>query len=703
MVGELGERLPDALRPLAALAFDYRWSWTPGAAAVFRTLDEGLWERSGGNPRATIELASPRRLRRLADDPEYVRRVDTLAAELAADHGQRVVSSAVGPDRPIAYFCSEFGLHHSLPLYGGGLGVLAGDVLKGASDMGLPMVGVGMLYREGYFRQRLDVGGWQHEWWTAVPVERLPVALVTGADDQPLTVSVRTRGREVRIQTWLVQVGRVRLYLLDTDRPDNHPIDRWITARLYIGDRHTRLVQYAVLGVGGIRALGALGIRPSVVHLNEGHAALASFERLRTLIGAGASPAAALEATRRETVFTTHTPVAAGNESYSFDEVEPVLGDLREGLDEHRPFFYALCRLDPANQDEGVAITPLALRTSRAAIGVSRRHGEVAREMWRALWPERPVEQVPIGHVTNGVHTATWMAEPMQALLDRHLGPHWRRELSDPALTDRIMAIPDDDLWAVRRELRERLVAHARARSIRVRLARGEQPEYVEAAARVFDPDVLTIGFARRVATYKRLHLFTRQLDRGLRLLANDARPIQVVLAGKAHPQDDDAKRALQAVMEMRRAPHVGSRIAFLDDYDIGMARVLVAGADLWVNVPRPPLEASGTSGMKAALNGALNLSVLDGWWIEGHDGETGWAIDTPNAPPDAQDDHDATALYDLLEHQVIPLFYERDATGIPTGWLRRVRASLGRLTPRFSAERMLREYLAVLYEPGAS
>jgi starch phosphorylase len=507
------------------------------------------------------------------------------------------------------------------------------------------------------------------------------------------------RGRTVHIQIWRVDVGRVPLYLLDTDRPDNHPIDRWITARLYIGDRHTRLAQYGVLGVGGTRALAALGIRPSLVHLNEGHAALGSFERLRSRIVSGEAPAVALEAVRRETVFTTHTPVAAGNEWYSFVEVEPVLGELREGLEEHRPFFYGLARFDPANPHEAVAITPLALRTSRRAIGVSRRHGEVARAMWRALWPEQPVAEVPIGHVTNGVHTTTWMAEPMQALLDRHLAPDWRRRLAEPAVFERIAAIPDVELWAVRRALREALVDYARERSVRVRLARGEAPDYVEAAARVFDPEVLTIVFARRVATYKRLHLLTRRLDRGLGLLADGTRPIQVLIAGKAHPQDDDAKRTLQAVMEMRRAPHVGSRIAFLDDYDLEMAHHLVSGADVWVNLPRPPLEASGTSGMKAAVNGGLNLSVLDGWWIEGHDGENGWAIETPEADAAAQDDHDAAALYDLLEHQVIPLFYERDAAGIPRGWLGRVKASMRRLIPRYSAARMLREYLAVLYE----
>lgn len=695
---ELAERLPTALQALARLAFNYRWCWLPDGGAVFRDIDPPLWERSQGNPRAMIETVAPHRLHQLADDRAYTARVATLAAQVEADLRRPPAALHLTSPGPVVYFCSEFAVHNSLPLYGGGLGVLAGDVLKAASDLALPLVGVGLLYRHGYFHQRLDFGGWQHEWWATTDFERLPAVLVTGPDRQPLTVAVSMRGRTVRIQIWRIDVGRVPLYLLDTDRPDNHQIDRWITARLYIGDRHTRLAQYGVLGVGGVLALAALGITPSVVHLNEGHAAMASFERLRARIAAGEPPAAALEAVRRATVFTTHTPIAAGNEWYTFDEVEPVLGPLRDGLDEHRPFFYGLCRFNPDNPQEAIAITPLALRTSRASIGVSRRHGEVAREMWRAIWPDRPVHAVPIGHVTNGVHTTTWMAPPMQALLDRRLGHDWRRHIADPATWEAIASIPDAELWAVRRELRQKLVEYTRARSIVARLGRGEASEYVEAAARAFDPDILTIGFARRVATYKRLHLFTRQLDRGLPLLAHATRPIQMVIAGKAHPQDDEAKQTLRALLELRRAPHVSSRIAFLEDYDLDMARSLVAGVDLWVNVPRPPMEACGTSGMKVVLNGGLNLSVLDGWWIEAHDGETGWAIRTPDGDPAAQDDRDATALYDLLEHEVVPLFYDRSPDGIPAGWVARMKASMQRLAPRFSADRMLREYVTTLY-----
>jgi starch phosphorylase len=699
-VSELAERLPPPLLPLASLAFNYRWTWLPGGEALFRDLDRGLWERSASNPRWLLEALPPQRLRALAAERAVVERARGLAAALDADLARPAAPGPIAPDRPVAYFCSEFGVHHSLPLYGGGLGVLAGDLLKAASDLALPLVGVGLLYRMGYFHQRIDVEGWQQESWRATDFERTAAVLVRDAAGRPITVDLPVAGRTVRVQVWRVQVGRVALFLLDTDREDNHPIDRWITARLYVGDRHTRLAQYAVLGVGGIRMLAALGIRPGLVHLNEGHAALSGIERAATHLAAGRSLAEAIAAVRAETVFTTHTPVAAGNEWYAVDEVEPVLGDYAASVGAPREALYDLGRHAPGSPGEPLSITPLALRLSRAAIGVSRRHGEVARAMWQPLWPGRAPAGVPIGHVTNGVHTTTWMAGAMQALLDRRLAPDWRARLGDLALWERVAEIPDEELWAVRRELRGALVARAREQSVRDRLTRGEPPDYVEAAACVFDPDALTIGFARRVATYKRLHLILRQLDRGLALLADDRRPIQLVIAGKAHPQDLEAKQALRLLFEVRRAPHVSGRIVFLEDYDMHLAATIVAGADLWVNVPRPPQEASGTSGMKAALNGGLNLSVLDGWWLEGFDGETGWAIATPEGDPTAQDDHDAAALLDCVERAALPLFYDRDAQSLPRRWLARIKASMARLVPRFSAERTLGEYVERLYVP---
>jgi len=691
---ELAESLPEALRPLAELVYNYRWVWLPECVELFRDIDAANWRRSGCNPRHLVETTPRRRWRELEADAGYLARLqrarDRLAAELAGAPRPR--------PQPVAYFCSEFAVHCSLPLYGGGLGVLAGDLLKAASDLDLPLLGVGLLYHEGYFSQRLDASGWQHEYWVPTPIDRLPLVRVTSEGGAPLAVEVVLRRRPVRIQVWRLEVGRVPLFLLDTDLPENHPIDRWITARLYVGDRQTRLAQYAVLGIGGVRALAAMGIEPRLHHLNEGHAALGGFERLRREVAAGRSLDAALASVRERTVFTTHTPVAAGNEGYAEAELEAVLGDFVDQLGVPRDTFYDLGRLEPGNRAEPASITPLALRTSRAANGVSRRHGELARAMWQRLWPGRAVEDVPIGHVTNGVHSTTWMSRPMQALLDRRLPGDWRARVAETDLWQALEGVSDEELWAVRCEQRRALVAYVREKSIRDRLDRGEAPDYVEQAAAMFDPEALTIGFARRVATYKRLHLLTRRSERGLALLANDAAPVQLVVAGKAHPQDEEAKASLRDLFRMKGAPVVGRKVSFVENYDMEIAARLVAGVDLWLNLPRPPLEASGTSGMKVVLNGGLNLSVLDGWWAEAYDGENGWAIATPQASPEEQDDHDAAAVFDILETQVLPLFYNRAGDGLPHAWLRRVRASMQSLIPRFSAQRMAAEYAARFY-----
>ena len=700
-IAELGERLPPPIVSLASIAFNYRWAWTCGGADLFREIDPATWRRVC-NPRYVIEVAPPRRLQELARQPEFVGRVRSVAEALLAELAREPLGGALRSERPVAYFCSEFGIHCSLPIYGGGLGVLAGDFLKAASDLRVPMVGVGLAYRQGYFHQRLDPLGWQHEYWVDCNFERLPAVRVTGADGGTLTVPVRIRGREVRIQVWRIDIGRVPLFLLDTDREDNDTIDRWITSRLYVGDRHTRLAQYAVLGVGGVRALRALGITPALVHLNEGHAALGGLERLRELVAAGLSAGDALERVRHGTVFTTHTPVAAGNEGYPENEVEPVLGEFIERSGIARHYVYDLGRVGPGNADEPVAITPLALRTSRASNAVSRRHGEVARAMWQPLWPERATDAVPIGHVTNGVHTTTWMATPMQQLLDRHLGPDWRSRMADPSLWEGLAAIPSRELWDIRCTLRHALVEYVREHSVRDRLARGEPHEYVEQAARVFDPQVLTIGFARRVATYKRLSLLTRFPERNLRLLADGDMPLQLVIAGKAHPQDMEAKNTLNSIFQMKSAANVGRRVVFLEDYDLHMAPRIVSGVDVWLNLPRPPLEASGTSGMKVALNGGFNLSVLDGWWAEAFDGENGWGFASPDGDPHEQDDHDAARVLDLIEGEVLPLFYDRSADGIPERWVQKVKHAMRTLIPAFTAERMLREYVETMYIPGS-
>jgi len=604
------------------------------------------------------------------------------------------------PDHPVAFFCAEYGVHQSLPVYSGGLGALAGDFLKEASDRALPMVAVGLMYRQGYFRQRVDVTGWQQEYWVDTDPERLPAALVTRDGREPLTVTVPIRGHDVTAQMWRVDVGRVRLFLLDTDRPENDPVDRWITARLYVGDPVMRLAQYALLGLGGVKALDALGIDPGVVHLNEGHAAFAALQ-LASARNGGGTLRDALEHARRRTIFTTHTPVPAGNDTYPAWEVGETFGAVTAAMGHDASAIVELGRTHPGDEAEPFGVTQFALRTSRGANAVSRRHGEVARGMWRALWPERGVDDVPITHVTNGVHIPTWLGGPMRGLLCRRLGEGWLERSDDPEAWAGVEHITDEELWHVRREQRAELVRYVQARSVVHRLARGEGREFVDAAARAFDPDVLTVGFARRVATYKRLHLLIQDPERSLRLISG-GRPIQFVLAGKAHPRDDEAKHLIQRMFGLRGSPQAGARVVFLEDYDLGVAAQMVRGCDVWVNVPRPPLEASGTSGMKSAVNGGLQLSVLDGWWAEGYDGENGWAISGDEDHDHwAQDARDGDALFRLLEDEVVPSFYDRGDGGLPAAWLARIRTSLRTNGPQFSATRMLHDYVRRLYVPA--
>ena len=697
----LAARLPSSLAPLARVAFNYRWSWTTGGGGLFASVDSHRWETCGHNPLRLLQEASTDLLERAAMDRELVERAYALEECITVESSRSGRLRGFDPLRPVAFFCAEYGIHHSLPIYSGGLGVLAGDITKAASDMGLPMVAVGLLYREGYFRQRIDASGWQHEYWVDCDPPRLPGALVTHRGREPLTVTVPIRGRDVVAQIWRFDVGRVPLYLLDADRPENQPTDRWITSRLYASDRDTRLAQYALLGLGGVRALGLLGIEPSLLHLNEGHAACAPLEWAATRIAAGEDFEAALEDARKRTVFTTHTPVPAGNETYSPDELQRVFPDLAERLGTDSETLLALGRRNPTDLQEPFGMTALGLRVSRAANGVSARHGEVARSMWRPLLGAESDATTPIGSVTNGVHLATWMAEPMRELLGRYLGEGWESRTSDPDVWERIEDVPDAELWRVRCALRARMVEVVRERATLDRLARGEEADYVEMAARAFDPDRLVIGFARRLATYKRLYLLSRDLRRSLRLLM-DPHPVQILLAGKAHPLDDGAKKVVQQLFEARRAANVGERIAYLHDYDMDLARHLVSGCDVWLNLPRPPLEASGTSGMKAALNGALNVSVLDGWWAEAYDGSNGWGIDgTVEEDVDAQDDRHAAATLELIEKEVAPLFYERDDDGVPVGWVRRVKSSIRTAGLAFTSDRMVRDYARSVYLAG--
>ncbi|RIK99765.1 MAG: alpha-glucan phosphorylase [Proteobacteria bacterium] len=693
----LAARIPAPLAPLARLAFNYAWSWARGGPELFASVDADRWSICRRNPVRLLQEVPLATLERAAFDSDLCRRAaaveERIAAQLAAPpHG------GFSPDRPVAFFCAEYGVHPSLPIYSGGLGVLAGDLLKAASDAHLPMVAIGLLYRDGYFRQRIDTSGWQHEYWVSADPERLPLTLVTAGDGQPLRVPVPVRGTEVQTQIWRADVGSVPLYLLDPDRPENRRIDRWIAARLYVGDLDMRLAQYALLGRGGVRALRALGIEPSVLHLNEGHAGLATLELAASEVAAGRALPEALAAVRARTVFTTHTPVAAGNETYAPEAIVAAHPDFAAQLHTDWDSLLRLARDEPDRADCPIGMTQFALRLARSTNAVSRRHGETARAMWQATFRARTPDEVPIGSVTNGVHVATWMAAPMRELLDRHLGEGWEARCDEDATWRAFDAIPDGELWAVRSRLRAQLVEIVRDRATTDRLARGEPRDYVELATRAFDPDHLTLGFARRLATYKRMHLLTRDLGRALQLLGGP-RPVQILLAGKAHPQDDEAKRIVQLLFRAKGRPHVGERIAYLHDYDMELALHLVAGCDLWLNMPRPPFEASGTSGMKAALNGGVHMSVLDGWWPEAYDGTNGWAIDGgADADGEALDARHSDAFLGLMEREVTPLFYERDADGIPRGWLQRVRASLRTAARDFSARRMLGDYADRVY-----
>jgi starch phosphorylase len=698
----LAARLPEPLAVLARLAYNYRWSWTPGGPELFQSVSPQRWESCGENPVRLLQEASPEALERAATDSALLDRAATVAQLVQDDLARPPAELPATPERPAAFFCAEYGVHRSLPVYSGGLGALAGDILKEASDRAVPLVAIGLLYRQGYFRQRIDAGGWQHEYWVDTDPERLPAALVRGADGEPVTVTVPVRDLEVTAQVWRVDVGRVPLFLLDAERPENDLTARWITSRLYIGDPEARLAQYILLGVGGVRVLRALDIEPGLLHLNEGHAAFVSLEMARV---AGGAFTEGIEAARSKTIFTTHTPVPAGNDTYPVDQVCGALGGLLASMGVEGEEIARLGRTNPDDPGEPFGVTQFALRTSRAANGVSRRHGEVARGMWHGLWPERTPDDVPIGHVTNGVHVATWLGRPMRELLTRHLGPDWLERQADPATWAPVDEIPDEELWAVRQEQRAAFVEYVRARSTLDRLGRDEPRSYAELAARSFDPETLTIGFARRLATYKRLSLLVRDPERSLRLLSG-GRPVQIVLAGKAHPRDNEGKRMVKELFAHKWGRDAAARVVYLDDYDLGSAARMVRGCDVWLNLPRPPLEASGTSGMKSAVNGGLQLSVLDGWWAEGYDGENGWALSGEEDPDHgAQDHRDSDELHRLLAEEVSREFYDRDAAGLPRAWIARMKASLRTNGPAFCATRMIEDYVTGFYparEPTA-
>jgi starch phosphorylase len=694
--------LPARIEGLGSVAMNLWWSWSRDARNLFRSIDELLWHRVSHNPFDFLCQVDPARIASSASDSEFLRLYDTVMAQMANNltttdtwFNRRYPGFDGGP---VAYFCAEFGLHASVPIYSGGLGVLAGDHCKSASDLGVPMVGIGLFYIKGYFDQRLRLDGWQEDSDEEYDITRTPLEPVFSRDRQPYLATVETAGRPVQVRAWRMMVGRVPVYLLDTNLEVNHPEDRALMNKLYAGGPELRLRQEWILGVGGVRLLRAVGVDPGAWHANEGHAAFMMVERLRELTARGTSFADALHQVRATSLFTTHTPVPAGHDAFSVEEVERCTGPVWEAMGVDRETLLGLGR-HPALPGQ-FHMTVAAIRCSQRVNGVSRQHGQVSRHLWRDLWPTRPWETVPIGHVTNGVHLRTWMAGPILQLLDELLGPDWLERKEDVAMWDQVLTLDRGRLWEVHLKLKGILINHIREDARRRFAGQHKEAAQVVGAGVLLDPDALTIGFARRFATYKRANLMFRNLERLRRLLVNPWRPVQVVFAGKAHPADNPGKEVLQSVYQFTRDPAFEGRVAFLEDYDMHLAHILVQGTDLWLNLPRVPLEASGTSGMKAALNGVPQLGTLDGWWKEGYDGLAGWAVQPAGETEDA-DEADAERFYCLLEEQVIPLYYTRDAHGVPLGWVEKMRYSIRLAGSRFTARRMMQEYVQEYYAPA--
>jgi glycogen phosphorylase len=694
---------------LEQLAWNYWWSWASDGPSVFRDLDAEIWAECEQNPRLLLGRISEYRLTEMASDPVYVERVRRLSEEIDGYMQSTEIWSsqnglpAISPEHPVAYFCAEYAVHNSLPLYSGGLGVLAGDHLKSASDLKVPLVAIGLFYRYGYFRQRLRRDGWQEEYYGEAYPSELPLIQVRQDDDNPLLIELMVRNRLVRAQVWRADVGRIALYLLDTNIEENDETDRWIAGHLYGGDRETRIVQEMVLGIGGVRLLRKLGLDPHVFHLNESHSAFLTLELVRERIKSdGISFAGSSRIVREQCVFTTHMSIAIGTDEFDSELVRKCLGSVYEqelGLSHEE--LIALGRVEPENSVEAFGLTPLAIRMCRSANGVSRKHGEVSRALWHKLWPERTIDAVPISHVTNGIHLSTWVARPIRALYEKRVAQDWAAKARDVAAwMAGVEKITDEELWRAHRLLKQRLIAFIRHRSFHARLDRSESIGYTESARTMFDPEALTIGFARRVVGYKRWDLLLTDPDRLLRLMNDETRPVQFVFAGKAHPQDQQAKQILQQLAQWGYDQLASQRAVFLQDYDQEIARQLVQSVDVWLTVPRRPLEPSGTSGQKAAINGGLNLSILDGWWLEAYDGTNGFAIgDTGEIAETVDvDKQDAESLYRVLEENVVPLYYERDADRLPRKWIAMMKRSISTLGANFNSDRMVAEYAERIY-----
>jgi starch phosphorylase len=693
---------------LGVLAQNLWWTWHPEVLRLFSDLDPHLWRQVDHNPMAFLNRISAEQIEQRASELVLHSRINHAFRRLneylekpltwGAVHGGSLWS------RPVAYFSAEFGLHESLPIYSGGLGILAGDHLKSASDLGIPLIGIGLLYNQGYFSQRLTNTGWQEEEYVDLDVSQLPFEPVNRPDGQPLTIRIDTRKGFILAKIWQLRVGRVRLLLLDSNVEGNKDEDRMLTSRLYGGNDRTRIRQELLLGIGGARGLQALDIFPGVLHLNEGHSAFVILEEVRRIMQDDDIPFdQALQRVSRYTVFTTHTPVAAGHDRFAPELMEEHLGVFREKLGLSHEALMALGRVNRDDRTEPFCMTVLALRNSRRANAVSAIHSEISRRMWHPLWPNRAETEVPIGHITNGVHVLSWIAPPMYKLFETRLAHDWPTRMIHPDLWEKVSEIDSGELWEVHQILNMRLINFVRRRLLR-QAERLSDHEAVQQIDHILDPDILTIGSARRFASYKRGDLILSQPERLAKLVTDSKRPIQIIFAGKAHPLDDEGKKILQRIIQYTADPALKRRIVFVEDYDYNVARHLVQGVDVWLNTPRRPLEACGTSGQKVVLNGGLNLSILDGWWSEAFNGRNGFAIGHGGMhnDPNVQDQRDAGFVYDALESQVIPLYYERDESGIPHRWIERVKGSMQSLGWRFNADRMVRDYAERFYLPAA-
>lgn len=698
--------IPAAIHRLADLAENLWWSWHVPARNLFKAVSYPLWKSTRHNPVRMLQLVDPARLEALAHRDEFLELYGKVVAAFDAELGNGHLwfpEHHPQINRPVAYFSAEFGLHGSLPIYSGGLGVLSGDHCKEASDLGLPLVGVGFIYPQGYFRQHIPPNGWQEAIYDTLNFDHVPLHPVFDGNGNRLMVTVTLRGTPIHVQVWEVRAGRVHLYLMDSNVPQNAAWDRDLSARLYGGDQETRIRQEMVLGLGGVRVLRALGIDPSVWHMNEGHSAFLVLERLREVTQGGRSFDEAVDLVRQSTVFTTHTPVPAGHDAFPYHLMDEYFGRFWADMGISRERFMSL------GEYEGrFNMTVLALRLSELRNGVSELHGEVSRRMWHSVWPDRPVEEVPIKAITNGVHLPSWVSTTLKELLDEYVGGDWRTRCDEQSMWDRLYEIPNEVLWSAHQHLKGKLLAFADTR-IRQQWRSGRlQASQVLASGALLDPEALTIGFGRRFATYKRATLLFHDLRRIKEILNAEHRPVQILFAGKAHPADAGGKQLIQEVYQYAQDPEFGGRVCFLEDYDLHVAHFLLQGVDVWLNNPRRPHEASGTSGMKAAMNGVPNLSVLDGWWPEAYhpagDGRpaNGWAFgQIEYDDPNTQDEMDSQALYHLLEEEVVPLFYDRGASGIPRGWVQVMKEAMRTSLAAFSMRRMVKEYVETMYLPA--